>query len=74
MQRTAIGAREKMRKATILDRRIICVPICGNNGKFEARKWLWEYLRDNNLTAQTIYHNDKDIVAEVIVRTEEKEI
>lgn len=63
-----------MPKARIVEKRIISVPYEGENGKFAARKWLWEYLRDNNLTAQTIYHNDKDIVAEVIVRTEEKEI
>jgi hypothetical protein len=63
-----------MRKAILIERQTIVVPIVGENGKFEAQKWLWEYLRDNNLTAQTIYHNDKDIVAEVIVRTEEKEI
>jgi hypothetical protein len=63
-----------MPKVKIVDKRLISVPYDGENGKFAARKWLWEYLRDNNLTAQTIHHNDKNIVAEVIVRTEEKEI
>ena len=63
-----------MVKKRIVEKHIISVPYEGENGKFSARKWLWEYLRDNNLTASTIYHNDKDIVAEVIVRTEEKEI
>ncbi len=61
-----------MEKMRIVKKHIISVPYEGD--KFAARKWLWEYLRDNNLTAIKIYHNDKDIVAEVIVRTEEKEI
>lgn len=63
-----------MPRVKIVDKQIICVPYEGENGKLTARKLLWEYLRDNNLTAITIYHNDKDIVAEVVVRTEEKEI
>lgn len=63
-----------MPKVKIFEKQIISVPYEGENGKFAARKWLWEYLRDNNLTASTIYHNDKDIVTEVIVRTKEKEI
>ena len=61
-----------MAKKRIVEKHIISVPYEGD--KFAARKWLWEYLRDNNLTAKTIYHNEKNITAEVIVRTEEKEI
>lgn len=63
-----------MPKVKIVEKRIISVPYESENGKFAARKCLWEYLRDNDLIANTIYHNDKDIVAEVIVRTDEKEI
>ncbi len=63
-----------MPKARIIEKRIVCVPYESPQNTVSARKWLWEYLRDNNLIASTIYHNDKDIVAEVIVRTEEKEI
>ena len=63
-----------MPKVKIVEKQIITVPYEGENGKFAARKWLWEYLRDNNLTAKTIYHNEKNITAEVIVRTDEKEI
>jgi hypothetical protein len=61
-----------MPKVKIVEKQIITVPYEGENGKFEARKQLWEYLKWQGQTAQTIYHNDKDIVAEVIVRTEEK--
>lgn len=56
----------------IVDKQIICVPYEGENGKYEARKCLWEYLKSKGWMANTIYHNDKDIVAEVIVKTEEK--
>ena len=62
-----------MPKAKIVEKRIICVPYESMSNTYSARKWLWEYLRDNNLTASTIYHNDKDVVAEVVVGTEEKD-
>lgn len=56
----------------IVEKHIVSVPYEGENGKFAARKCLWEYLQSKGQMAQTIYHNDKDIVAEVIVKTEEK--
>lgn len=62
-----------MPRARITDKRIISVPYEGENGKENARKWLWEYLRDNNLTAQTIEHRYREICAEVIVERSEKE-
>ena len=61
-----------MPKIKIVEKHIITVPYEGENGKFAARKWLWEYLKANGRMADTIYHNDKDIVAEVVVKTEEK--
>lgn len=61
-----------MPKVKIVEKQIITVPYEGENGKFEARKLLWEYLKWQGQTAQTIYHNENDIVAEVIVKTEEK--
>lgn len=74
MRPTVIGAREKMRKAKILDRRIIFVPICGEGdvrmARFEARKWLWEYLKANNLSLLEITQDEEKIRA---VASSEKE-
>ena len=61
-----------MPRARITDKRIICVPYEGENGKENARKWIWEYLRDNNLTAQTIEHRYREIYVEVILGSTEK--
>lgn len=62
-----------MPKARIVEKKIITVPYEGENGERNAKVWLWEYLKERNLIAQTIYHHSKEIVAEVIVSTEEKE-
>lgn len=58
-----------MRKATILDRQTIVVPIVGENGKFEARKWLWEYIKLRDLYLVKIEHGENQIRAEVKAAT-----
>lgn len=63
-----------MPKARIVEKEIITVPYEGADGVNVAKRWLWEYLKERNLMAQTIYHHAKEIVAEVIVSTDEKEI
>ena len=72
MQTMCIGVK-KMPSAKITDKRIITVPFVGVDGEKNAKRWLWEYLRDNNLTAQTIEHRYREIYAEVIVASCEKE-
>jgi hypothetical protein len=61
-----------MRKARIERRETIVVPIVGENGKFEARKWLWEYLKRTDQIATVIKHFPDKITAEIVCR-EEKE-
>ena len=72
MQLIAIGGNATMPKVKIVEKQIVSVPYEGENGKLEARKLLWEYLKWQGHIAQTIYHNENEIVAEVIVKTEEK--
>ena len=64
---------KEMPIAKITDKRIITVPFVGVDGEKNAKRWLLEYLRDNNLTAQTIEHRYREIYAEVIVGSAEKE-
>lgn len=61
-----------MPKAQIVDKRFIFVEYGADKEKFAASKWLWEYLRDNDLIAKKIERWRNGISAEVIVRTEEK--
>jgi hypothetical protein len=61
-----------MRKALIIDRKTIVVPIVGENGKFEARRWIWEYLKLTDQIATVIKHFPDKITAEIVGR-EEKE-
>ena len=63
-----------MTRYKIVEKNFIFVPYNGDNGKEVARRLLWEYLRDNNLIAETIENRSDGISAEVVVRTEEKEI
>lgn len=65
MQLIAIGGKRKMRKAILIERQTIVVPIIGKDGKHEARKWLWEHLKRNDLFIDKIEHFDEYIRAEV---------
>lgn len=54
-----------MEWAKIETRKYITVPIVGENGKDAARRWLWEYLRDNDFVSVNIEQFPDKIVAEV---------
>ena len=59
-----------MPKARLETKRYVTVPIVGEDGKERARRWLWEFLKRNNLVAERIEHLPDRIVA--IVSTEKE--